>query len=760
MGFVLGPNPRLQFTLNNGQWNAFGKLKTLDWDTRLPKATYQQPGGIVPYPTDIPLDMVGRTPGFVYWEDTGSYFLLLTDRNGNEVWSSPVPYIPAQAGGGGSVTTGIEIENLFINGQFRFFPVEGYNPIPNAIENLADGGWSFRKDGVNTAASLTFKRFTPDNTTVDASPVYFINYVATSPGSMETFNDIVFSISDVKSLANEQVTVSANWRSGLGGTTDVEVIARQNFGSASPGVIPSGDFDTNIGTFGVTSIATDFTATVTLPSLVGKTIGENGDDKLEIIFRFPLNANANLEFTNAYLKRGAATVGYPYETADEVNATIKALEIPDRAKITDFNEDVGVYAAEQAYNALTLIPDANNTLSLAWLPTIPVGATIDWLTDVAPPGGWIGLEGQQLLKAGEYRRLYDIWGVTFGKPDDNLSVDTNETTSFITVTDLKGAVTQSSANSTSFAIERLTESYNSGISFVSFNMAMDTPEFQNDVNGGYSPVAAAGTSGLTVTVISNGSGSTQASWTIEALPASSLTHSTYFEYDSSEGSFYRFFIIDGIGADPLVPGRTGAAIMLESTNTNVEVAKRISYAVQGKETTRITPTVVGLISPGHSWYFSIVSKDYYNWFTIDGVGTDPMIGVRTGVRTDLLSSYTEAEIVTAIIDSINPLLWLLPDTRGYFPRYWDNGAGRDPNAATREARPDGVSGDKVGTTQQDEFGSHNHESVDGNEFVTQHPGGGGTGGAQPDNGPSQFTANSGGDETRPINFYFYKIAKY
>jgi microcystin-dependent protein len=50
----------------------------------------------------------------------------------------------------------------------------------------------------------------------------------------------------------------------------------------------------------------------------------------------------------------------------------------------------------------------------------------------------------------------------------------------------------------------------------------------------------------------------------------------------------------------------------------------------------------------------------------------------------------------------------VPDYRGYFLRGWDQGAGNDPNAASRTDRGDGTTGDYVGTKQGDEFESHVH----------------------------------------------------
>jgi len=50
----------------------------------------------------------------------------------------------------------------------------------------------------------------------------------------------------------------------------------------------------------------------------------------------------------------------------------------------------------------------------------------------------------------------------------------------------------------------------------------------------------------------------------------------------------------------------------------------------------------------------------------------------------------------------------LPDYRGYFLRGWDNGAGNDPDALSREDRGDGQRGDVVGTTQGSALWDHGH----------------------------------------------------
>lgn len=90
----------------------------------------------------------------------------------------------------------------------------------------------------------------------------------------------------------------------------------------------------------------------------------------------------------------------------------------------------------------------------------------------------------------------------------------------------------------------------------------------------------------------------------------------------------------------------------------------------------------------------------------------------------------------------------VPDYRGKFLRAQDNGASIDPDAATRTARADGVTGDQPGTEQLDEFKSHDHQML--TTLLAA------TGTARRISDSSGDATNnqmnfSGGNETRPIN---------
>jgi len=95
----------------------------------------------------------------------------------------------------------------------------------------------------------------------------------------------------------------------------------------------------------------------------------------------------------------------------------------------------------------------------------------------------------------------------------------------------------------------------------------------------------------------------------------------------------------------------------------------------------------------------------------------------------------------------------LPALGGYTPRFFDNGAGIDPDASGRTDRGDGTVGDEVGTLQLDEIKSHLHSitrlfqsTAGGNDFRS-----GNSVGTQ----NTESTANTGGNETRTKNIYVW-----
>lgn len=134
-----------------------------------------------------------------------------------------------------------------------------------------------------------------------------------------------------------------------------------------------------------------------------------------------------------------------------------------------------------------------------------------------------------------------------------------------------------------------------------------------------------------------------------------------------------------------------------------------------------------------------------------------------------ISRTTYADLFAVISDDYGngdgSTTFNLPDFRGQFPRGIDNGAGIDPDAATRTDRGDGTTGDNVGTKQGDQNESHSHTiTVNNGSQVMRNTGANGRqNGISATLTTSTITAsaaNQGGDEARPVNIGMNFIIKY
>lgn len=105
--------------------------------------------------------------------------------------------------------------------------------------------------------------------------------------------------------------------------------------------------------------------------------------------------------------------------------------------------------------------------------------------------------------------------------------------------------------------------------------------------------------------------------------------------------------------------------------------------------------------------------------------------------------------IGAAFGSVGENYFNLPDLQGMFLRGMDNGAGVDPDTATRQApAPNGNTGDMVGSVQLSAFASHAHQLGDQNGYQST----GDYGVYLADLGGGS-TGVTGGSETRPINVY-------
>ena len=85
-------------------------------------------------------------------------------------------------------------------------------------------------------------------------------------------------------------------------------------------------------------------------------------------------------------------------------------------------------------------------------------------------------------------------------------------------------------------------------------------------------------------------------------------------------------------------------------------------------------TVTNTITGGQYILYSSSDTDYYAWFKVDGVGTNPSISGRTGVEVDVLSTDTATQIATKLAAAVNSFTFSLPtyEQVGYTSAVADN----------------------------------------------------------------------------------------
>jgi microcystin-dependent protein len=162
-----------------------------------------------------------------------------------------------------------------------------------------------------------------------------------------------------------------------------------------------------------------------------------------------------------------------------------------------------------------------------------------------------------------------------------------------------------------------------------------------------------------------------------------------------------------------------------------------------------------------------------SWNYVGLVVPCPVSGIPTGFlecNGAAISKTTYADLYAFMKDSGEVAIYgetggsfYLPDYRGRFMRGWDHGIARDPDRASRTNRGDGTTGDVVGSIQQGEFQSHNH-----NVYLTANSA---DDGSYPYQAAVDIAGNmaymaytarttQGGNETRPMNINTMWIIKY
>lgn len=213
----------------------------------------------------------------------------------------PAPSIPAAPN-----------KNLANNGSFALWSTGTSFTRTTLVDTHTADGWYITSDGA-TAGSVTVSRtaFTPGDTIDGDCPVNYCNIHRTSALTGATYERFACRIPDVGRLSGKEVTIRC-YAEAVTAPVTVNWTIRQDFGSggtASPAPQTSDPYA--IGTSGWDKLppAPDV-VTLTVPSVVGKTIGS--DSYTEIGILLPVNTTYELNISQVQFEFGTEETAFEW----------------------------------------------------------------------------------------------------------------------------------------------------------------------------------------------------------------------------------------------------------------------------------------------------------------------------------------------------------------------------------------------------------------------------------------------------------------
>ena len=333
---------------NEGTTAGGAQLFTYDSLTRLPRATYQDPAGLVPFTNPIIFDLNG-TKGPIYWQvdtaDPKGYYIEAFDADGNLLWTED-NFPGVAAGGGSDVTTYLPLKNYITNNQFinHIAPISTPTNITNtviapsnhkgftpALVNPIIGTYGavgpdirFVKNNTSLSSDeITFPEFDLSDAplTGDVTPVEYIRYVCSTSPAGEVYKNFQFPITQkVKNLSNQAMTFTL-WAAVTASPVTLDIYLRQYYGSGSAA---TPDTRTLIGTCALTTTWTAFNIQFTVPSVSGNSIGTPGlqtdDDAVYIQIEMPLGNPADVLFIKPCLFLGTIDPDIEFDSYDQIDS--------------------------------------------------------------------------------------------------------------------------------------------------------------------------------------------------------------------------------------------------------------------------------------------------------------------------------------------------------------------------------------------------------------------------------------------------------
>ena len=197
-------------------------------------------------------------------------------------------------------------KNKIINGDFGIWQRgTSFSPVADTGIFTADR-FIFQRNGSGYTATCSRQTFTPGSAPVAGyEGQFFWRYAVTTAGTSNTYAVLDQRIENVQTLAGQTATISFWAKADAARTVTLDVT--QEFGSGG-----SGQVGTSGGSHSVTTSWTRFTATVSVPSISGKTVGTGS--YLIIRFGFPTGVTETIDIWGVQVEAGSVATAFQTAT--------------------------------------------------------------------------------------------------------------------------------------------------------------------------------------------------------------------------------------------------------------------------------------------------------------------------------------------------------------------------------------------------------------------------------------------------------------
>lgn len=700
ISYFMGSSPVWFFVDDAGLIAVGATMGTFEANNHaMEKAVYANPDGTGPYTNPVDLGVVGISP--IYFANDSAYYLEIYDADGN-ILHTVDNYSPDN--GNGNSTTINDAVNYLVNPQFQFnYATQTGTDIGTpALLPIAQAGWSFSKNGTQAVDTISFPLFALGDSIPEGTPVQYLHAVCSNSGINETYRYVQFFMPNVRIFEQQQVIATLASRSSS--NSDIAVIITQFFGT---GGSPSADVDTLLGD-GITLTGTwaDYSAAGTLATVVGKTLGTNGDDGVFFRILMPLNTTYHIDLTNMGFRLGSVVFPFPVDSfnLDRDLTMGSQIPVPDNGVA---GTDIGSVLAVKQYG-------------LQWQPIIPAGVPLPFLGSKASiPNGFTYCDGARYDTLGNFtdgtacQRLFNVIGITQGNGRDYMFCTTPDTATVMATMNAAGGVVTASANGTSspaftYAIQTAAVSTNYNLGKIFYNTTAPTNIWVwTNVNKTVSiPNSAAA---WAVTPYAEASAVADGLYQIILSGSVISLNSKYGFVDGATVNYYFWYNYNSTGVDPAPASHTGVEILLTLTDTLYDVMLKTVAAMRGCQLTYITIGAASTITAGNYFTASATGVNIAPWYSKDATGTAPVLADTTTVEVPILTGDTAAQVTSKTILAINSRFFQVPDGRGMAIMGLPDGSGIDPGVVNRFNLTNPlISGDAMGTSQFDDVRSHLH----------------------------------------------------